>query len=273
MLKLKELIMVVAAIATILAAVGTWMGVRETRQWSCRNFHWLCDGDAGPTLSASSDRPLPRRVPEPSPNPPVPSSELPKPSSIGNSWISTRGNLNGDLVVRGDVVSTPHHSGRAGIYRSLGTTVPVTVSATITHENGYGGLLNRYDATFLFGNDGSIAGGYGIQFTRGDQNYSDSAVRLVLNGKELTSEPSKFQFGASVRSTLTLSPNGSISGSVMGEGNTWSFSFGPRSVTLPGPNFAIVLGFPDARSSVITNSTVRDIRIMHPEQTSTAQTR
>jgi len=182
---------------------------------------------------------------------------------VGNDWLNTTGNVGGDLVIRNGTLSTPGADGEAGVYRAVDLSGPLTVSATFTQGNGFGGLLNRYVAAFLFGSTGAIGSGYGIVFGRGDQNYSDSSVDLVLDGVELAIVPSSFQYGASISVTVTLSPNGSVSGSIAGSGSTFDFTFPPRAVSLAGTNLAIVEQFPDPRSGVITNPTVDNLTITY----------
>lgn len=283
----------VTVLATVIISALTVMGsialdlttVKELRAWSCAHVRQLCDKatssepraiarqstQSEPQVSPQPQRPsagLSTQVPpqpilrrQPSPvEPPVSPQQLQRPQ-ISNGWSPTRGNINGDLVVGGDFVSTPHHSGRAGVYRPVGANLPITVSGNLTHESAEGGALNRYDATFLFGNDGSKGGGYGVAFARSDQRYANSAVTLVLNDVILASATPTFQFGASIRFTVALNPDGSIKVSATGDGQMWAHQFGPRAVALPSSNFAIVLGFPDGRASRITNATVRDIKI------------
>ncbi|MCE5311425.1 MAG: hypothetical protein LLG20_27630 [Acidobacteriales bacterium] len=171
--------------------------------------------------------------------------------------------MNGNLVIRNGALSTPGPDGGAGIYRPINLSGPVTVSATLTPGNGYGGLLNRYGTGVLFGSNGDLSSGYGVWLYRADQNYSNSQVILLLNGTELASVPSSFQFGASVTAMVTFSPDGSLKGSVSGSGSIFNFSFGPRTMVLPASNIMISLGFPDGRSSVITHPTVDNLIVSY----------
>lgn len=180
---------------------------------------------------------------------------------VGNGWLNTAGNLNGDLVIRQGVLTTPNPDGSAGVYRPVQMGSSFTASARVTHQNGYGGLVNRYDDYLLFGNDGTKYGGYGIHIYRGDQLYSNSAVNLVQNGVVLATAPASFQFGSSVNVSFTVSRDGSVVGTIDGDGNQFQFSFGSRPVAFPGSSFAVSLGFPDGRSATILNPTVDDIRI------------
>lgn len=183
--------------------------------------------------------------------------------AVGNGWIDMTSNANGNLLIKNGVLSTPGPIGYGGIYRPIDLSKPTTVSATFTYLNGFGGALYRYDTTFLFGNNGSGDSGYGLAFNRGDQNYSDSRVSLVSDGVLLAQLPSSFQFATSLTATFTLGLDGSITGSVTGDGNTFPFSFGPRGVTLPGSNLAVQMGFPDSRSTVITNATLDNLSISY----------
>jgi murein DD-endopeptidase MepM/ murein hydrolase activator NlpD len=183
---------------------------------------------------------------------------------VGNGWTNTIGDVNGDLLIHNGVVTTPGPAGRAGIYRPVDLSLPVTVSARLTDLNGFGGLLDRYDQDVLFGSNGTLSNGYGISLHRGDQNYSDSSVNLTLNGTALASAPSSFQFGSAITVTVTLAPDGSITGSVTGDGNTFDFSFGPRAGVLSGSNLAIDTAFPDNRSTtVFTNPTIDNVSIAY----------
>ena len=180
--------------------------------------------------------------------------------SVGNGWSNTTGNVNGDLLIRDGRLSTPRPDGHAGIHRPINLSGPVTVSATLTHMNGFGGLLNRYGTSFRFGTTGALAEGYTVTFSRGDQNFP-SIVGLGLNGVGLIEVNSSFQFGASISASVIVNPDGSVTGSVAGDGNSFNFSFPPRPLVLPGSNLSVVLGFPDSRSGVITHATVDDLTI------------
>lgn len=183
---------------------------------------------------------------------------------VGNGWINTTGNVGGNLVIQSGALSTPGPDGVAGIYRPIDFSAPVTVSGTITQQNGFGGLLRRYDTSLLFGGNGSRSSGYGVEFGRSDQNYANSTVNLVLNGAYLATISSTFQFGASITPSITFNPsNGTIAGTVTGSGSAFNFNFGPRSVALPGLDFSINQGFPDGRSNAITNPTLDNLSLSY----------
>lgn len=190
--------------------------------------------------------------------------------AVGNGWIDMSSNAQGNLVIGNGALSTPGPNGTGGVYRSVDTSRSITLSARFTYLNGFGGALYRYDTALLFGSDGVGESGYGVLFTRGDQNYADSAVHLVYNGTVLQTLQSTFQFADSVSTTFTWSPDGSVVGSASDQVNVFNFAFGARFVTLPGQNLAVRLGFPDGRSGVIVNPTVDDLGLTYGASTSSA---
>lgn len=182
---------------------------------------------------------------------------------VGNGWQNSTSTTNRNLLIRDGALSTAGIETSAAVFRPIVLSKPVTISATLTQGNGFGGLLRRYAATLLFGSNGSFSNGYGVGFYRSDQDYSDSRVVLISNGVQLASAQSTFQFGTSVKAMFTLHTDGSVRGVVSGPEGTFNFEFGPRSIPLPGSNVAIELGPPDARSAVITNPTVDNIAISY----------
>lgn len=178
---------------------------------------------------------------------------------VGNGWSATADNQGGDLLLGGGKLTTPSVSGLAGIYRPVTYSGTSTVSAKVTDHNGFGGIQNRFGTTFVFGADGDISNGYAVTFRRGDDNYSDSAVSLSFNGTTLATAASTFQFDSEIIPIVTLSPDGSVTGSVQGGGNVFNFSFAPQGITPTGSGFAIVQAFPDPRTSVFTLPTVDDV--------------
>ena len=180
--------------------------------------------------------------------------------AVGNGWSNTTGNVSGNLVIRSLALSTPGPNGRAGIYRPIDLAAPVTMSATLTQANGAGGLLNRYESGFLLGTNGNLSSGYEVLFSRSDQTFASSSVLLELNGSVIDSRASTFQFGAAITPTVTFNPiDGSIKGSVAGDGNTFNFDFGPHTVPIPGPNIGIDLEFPDP--SISLNPTIDNLSL------------
>jgi hypothetical protein len=99
--------------------------------------------------------------------------------TVGNGWSDTAGNAGGNLEIKNnELTSTVTTGGNAGIFRPLAFTVPITASATLKEMNGFGGLLQRYDAGILVLNDGVRNHGYGVFFGRSDQNFANSTVTL-----------------------------------------------------------------------------------------------
>ncbi len=182
---------------------------------------------------------------------------------VGNGWHDTSGNINGNLVVRSGELSASNSDGQAGVYRPIGFSAPVTIGATIKENNGFGGLLRRYDSGFSLQNDGSLAGGYGIRFSRSDQNFNNSTIFLQDNGNTIASIPTPFQFGSQIQTNFTWQPNGGITGTVSSDGNTFSFGFGPRTIQSNGSNLAIVESFTDGRSAVLTHPRVDNFSLMY----------
>ncbi len=186
--------------------------------------------------------------------------------SAGNGWVDAVGGA-GKLVIRNGALTTPGPgNGNGGVNRMIRLSEPVTVTATFTQANGFGASLTRYAGHgILFGASGSISSGYGVSFSRADQNYANSSVDLVLNGSRLGSIASTFQFGTSITTSVTYSPDGSIAGVVRGGSTTsiFNFSFGPRDVQLPGSNLELELGLPDGRSPIVTNPTIDNISISY----------
>jgi len=182
---------------------------------------------------------------------------------VGNGWQNTTGNIGGDLEIRDGVLTTPTADGSAGIFRSIEPGKSVSISANVTELNGFGERLRRHDVAFLVGSNGALNSGYGIRIQRGDQDYSDSRVHLELDGNPLAFTMSSFQFGAKLAVSVLVNPDGSVSGTIKGDGNTFAFDFEARPVSLPGINFAIYQGFPDGRSATITHPTINDLSVTY----------
>lgn len=173
--------------------------------------------------------------------------------NVGNGWSPSVDNIGGATLVIDNhaVTTTGFNDNFAGIYRPFDIDIEeaakIKAKMDITELSGFGGLLRRYDTRILFGSDGSVANGYGVQVTRGDQNFSDSRVTLVLNGTAVDSEFSNFQFGAEIHVSVTYHSDGRVTGKVTGDGNTFHFGFDPMEVEFGGNNFELVTGGPDAR--------------------------
>jgi hypothetical protein len=181
--------------------------------------------------------------------------------AVGNGWLSTSGNIGGELSLLGGALTTPSTSGAAGIYRPVDFSAPVTMSATLTESNGFGGVPNRYESGFLFGGNGSRTSGYEVLFAHSDLNFANSSVRLLYNGAQVASVASPFQFGTSITPTVTYNPDGSFTGVVREGASTFNFNFAAASRALAGNNIGIDLEFPDARLGPIIRPTLDDVTI------------
>lgn len=189
---------------------------------------------------------------------------------VGNGWVNATDNTAGALTIMNGRL-TNRVLARAGIYRPFDTTHGVTISATYTQENAEAGALNRYGGHAInIGSAGApFYSGYGIYISRSDSRYNNSDVELQLNGAVLGAIPSTFQYGASIKVLVTFETNGRVSGIVSGDGNTFTFDFGPRAVNLEalsGRNVLIELEPPDNRTAVFTYPTVDDLAIYTSQQ-------
>jgi Ca2+-binding RTX toxin-like protein len=191
--------------------------------------------------------------------------------TVGSGWLPTSGNGNGDIIIEGQRLTVPTAHGEAGIYRPVDLSGPVTVSATITQLNGYGGVGNRFFTTILYGNAGDMSSGYGVAFVRSDDNTNNSMIVLVSAGGEAGVDASSaivladFQFDTLITPTITFFPDGSITGSVTGNnGQSFYFSF-DAATPHPSPagnNIAIIQVFPsDDGTSTYIFPTVDNVSI------------
>jgi hypothetical protein len=121
-----------------------------------------------------------------------------RPDSLtaGNGWLDATDNpLGAHLgIVAGRL--TPTSANVAAVYRPFPSAAPVVLSAVITDENGYycGDFRKRYALSFAIRNDGTMGGGYRVNFSRADQTY-DSFVSISDNGVPIATVQSSFQFG------------------------------------------------------------------------------
>jgi VCBS repeat-containing protein len=179
---------------------------------------------------------------------------------VGNGWSYALSDSDATLVIANDVLTIDPHGGVAGIYRPVDLSQSVTASATVTQISNYTGLYDRFDAQFLFGSSGALGSGYGIAVERGDDNYSDSRVALIRDGQVIATQDSNFQYDDTIHVTVTLSPDGEISGTVSGSGNIFSFDFGAQPYTYEGPNFELMTSGGDL-SIQKTNSTIDNLSL------------
>ena len=183
---------------------------------------------------------------------------------VGNGWASSADNLNGSLVIRNNALSTSLDYGNnsfASVFRSVDFSGSVRVQATFTETNGLGGLHSRFGDWLTFFNDGTIQNGLSVIFFRGDQNFTDSAVFVRMNGLPGLVLTSSFQFTSAIETDVTVLADGSISGIVSEGANSFAFSAGPSGVPLTGGNFAIGFSPVDQRSGGVILPTADNVTI------------
>lgn len=183
---------------------------------------------------------------------------------VGNGWSNTVGNYDGvNLIITNNVLAAPSiYGGRSGIYRPFPFDGPLTVTATITEKNGFGGLLRAYDSEFVILNSGGLTNdGYRLVVARSDQNAGNSQVILYDGGSLLGRIFSPFQYGPQLDVSATFALDGSVTG-VVSEGlDTFNFSYGPHAILSSGPNFSFAQEFADSRSSTLTQPTMDNLTL------------
>ncbi len=172
----------------------------------------------------------------------------PNSPSVGNGWLDATGTGTTNLSIFSDRAQAPDPSPGnviAGIFRPFSLGAGVSISATLTQENGFGGLSNRFSQIIALNSNGDINSGYGIIFHRGDINFQDSVVILVDNGVQLETQNIANQFGPSIDVAFTIFSDGSVAGLA----NSSSFSFGPRAFNANGTNFLYTTELSDPRAT------------------------
>jgi hypothetical protein len=185
----------------------------------------------------------------------------PDSSTVGNGWANTTGNVNGNLAISNNELTCSVPDGNAGIYRPFSFAAPVTVTALVKEMNGFGGLLRRYDSTVRILSDGVYGNGYGVQFGRGDQNFSDSSVSVFDGPTKIATLLSSFQYGPAINVSVTFFADGSVTGTVSQATDTFDFSFGTHTIQSSGGNFSYETSFPDSRSSSLVFPRMDDLSI------------
>lgn len=186
--------------------------------------------------------------------------------AVGRDWSNATDNTTCHMIIRNYSLSVSATSTQAGIYRPLTLTLPdtATISADLTQGSGYGGELQRYVTTFLIRSNGSSSSGYGLIFYRGGQSYSDSSVILLLNGSQIATATSSFQFGATIHVVFSVYPDGSIVGTVTDVLNhLFKFTFPFQDLSgLTGTNVLLQEFCPDPRgTTTYTYPTIKDLQI------------
>jgi hypothetical protein len=188
---------------------------------------------------------------------------------VGNGWIDSPNGgalsiINNRLSTT--EINTTYESG--GIYRPFDFDSPVTISATMSQTNGYGGLTSRFGDQFSIRGDGNTAdgstsapNGYSLLIGRSDQNYANSSVELYDDDIFVGLQYSTFQFNSLLNGTFTFFPDGEVVGSLSEGANIFNFSFGPRVIQSDGADFTISMGLPDARSGSVIYPYIDDVSI------------
>jgi hypothetical protein len=184
--------------------------------------------------------------------------------TVGNGWLDLAGNLGGNLGIRDNRCSGQTTDGTAGIYRPFAVSAPVTISATLFEQNGFGDLLRRYTSAIAIANNGVRGQGYGLFFYRGDENFDNSSVVLFDGATQVDTFLVPSQFDASLDVNFTIHLDGSVQGTVDG----MAFSFGAHSIQSAGSNVAYWTELADSRSNTITHPRMDEFMIVQvPEPT------
>jgi len=188
--------------------------------------------------------------------------------AVGNGWFESGANVGGGLVIKNDALTVNATGGEYGLYRPINMSGPITVSATVTALNGFGGLQDHYSSWFMLGTDGNnfLENGYGIYISRSDQNFSNSNIALDYNGEIIDQQNSTFQFHGPISVSFTMQADNSIGGSVTDGVNVFDFDFGARPVTFPGSEFEIIQAGPDPRASTYTFPTIDNLSITYAQE-------
>jgi hypothetical protein len=201
------------------------------------------------------------------------SDDFNRPDSVmvGNGWSAVQ-QLPGRLsILNGALVDADQAGMVAAVYHPVSFKGSLSISADLSEESGGGGLPNRYQTVLAIKDDGS-GRGYGIKFDRGDANYP-SFIELIDKGVVVGVLQSSFQFGAKIHTSITFEKDGSVSGTVTQQGDSYTFSFPARKVLSTGNNFSIQMGeyFAGAPNSIMP--TVDNLVLSAPELSSCTRPR
>jgi VCBS repeat-containing protein len=187
-----------------------------------------------------------------------------------NGWTDITSGTTLDLVIQNNALTLASDGTTpAGIFRPINTALPLAAAAVITPETDSGGIQGHYDTTFLFGNDGTLTGGWGVEFLRSNEATNDSRVVLLHDGAAVATALSNFQFTTfdtfthqgDIAVTVNIGPDGTVSGTVHGFVlGLFNFDFGPQSPTFTGSNFALIQAPPNGSVSG-TNATIDNVEV------------
>src|SRR4051794_10202811 len=187
-----------------------------------------------------------------------------------NGWTDITGGTTLNLVVLNNALTLASDGTTpAGIFRPIDTTLPLAAAAVITPETDSAGFQGHYDTTFLFGNDGTLTGGWGVEFLRSNENTNDSRVVLLHDGAVVATQLSNFQFTTfdtlthqgDIAVTVNVAADGTVSGTVHGFVlGLFDFDFGQQTITFTGSNFALIQAPPDGGGSG-TDATIDTVEV------------
>lgn len=188
---------------------------------------------------------------------------------VGNGWIDAADNVNGDLLIQNGRLTTGVDR-LASVYRSLDYSNPVRLQVTETPTNGFGGIPNAFGPSYSFFNPGVnvypatfFGPGVTITFQRSDGNFANSRILLVVEGTEIETVYSSFQFDTSIDIDMMVFPDGHIVGLVSGANGSFSFAFGPQSLSNPGSYFGVFVNPPSNSTSNFTFATVDNLTLTY----------
>lgn len=179
----------------------------------------------------------------------------------GSGWQVVSDVPGGGFSIANGHVTILQPDSTSAISRTIDYSTITSIRADITDVSGYGGIGNRFSTEFNLHSDGTQSSGLSVVFTRGDNNYSDSAISLRYQGDTLASIKSPFEFDGQITPTVTLLADGSIAGSVRGSGQSFSFGFAAPGILPLGESLGFTQGGPDGRSSSFIYSTIDNVTI------------
>jgi hypothetical protein len=114
--------------------------------------------------------------------------------------------------------------------------------------------------TILF--DASTGKGYGLSLTRADQTFNDSRVTVFDGDTTGASFDSSFQFGDQITVAATFREDGTIIGTITGDGS-FSFSVPARTIQSNGGNVLLSINRSSNGSPTIL-PTVDNVSLTRP---------
>jgi hypothetical protein len=173
---------------------------------------------------------------------------------VGRNWQESPSDPMGKhLVVRNRRLTPSSEDCGVGMSRplSLLNSDVVTISADLTPTNDF-----RHGLELLIESNGLAQNGYGIQVARSNAS-SPSSIHVLLNGVAVDTVQSSFNFENFLHVSVTIYPNGVVSGYVVGPSNElFHYNFPERDLSLlSGKRIAVNLEcpVPSALSPTVDN--------------------